>query len=327
MRILFTIGTVVIGLVSTFFLPFSAESNAQSQNNKKGVFVAVGYGGRRMKSTDGKTWKITAEWAQPGKDDKNNLMGLVHAEGKFVAVGGGGGGKTGGGHILVSLDGVKWKHVYEAKNRINPIIYGKGRFVVGGPRRQLLWSEDGEKWNLGAKIEEKVATHFRHGVFGNGVFVLVGNHGGGGPPYWCAVSPDGESISHVRTDMPSIRSIAFGAGRFVIVGEGGVRISSTDGKSWHKHHADKSENFRWVLWTGKTFLAGGGKNVYSSGNGQEWGLTKLTFRGSPKWTDGQRFISTSWPGRMYFSADGKMWEKSPPLTANGINKVVFGVLP
>ena len=38
------------------------------------VFTAVGYGGRRMVSTDGLNWQITAEWAQTGGDDGNNLM-------------------------------------------------------------------------------------------------------------------------------------------------------------------------------------------------------------------------------------------------------------
>ena len=33
------------------------------------LFVAVGYGGRRIISTDGLKWEITAEWAQPGGDD------------------------------------------------------------------------------------------------------------------------------------------------------------------------------------------------------------------------------------------------------------------
>ncbi len=168
--------------LALLFLSFHSIPAQEESGNE--IFVAVGYGGRRMISTDGKNWEITAEWAQPGRDDKNNLMGLVYAEGKFVAVGGGGGGKSGGGHILVSKYGRNWKHVLKAKSRINPIVHGKGRFVVGGPRRQLYWSDDGETWKPGAKIEEKVATHFRHGAFGNGVFVIVGNHGGGGLPYW-----------------------------------------------------------------------------------------------------------------------------------------------
>ncbi len=42
------------------------------------LWLAVGYGGRRMISTDGKNWKVTAEWAQPGGDDGHNLMSAVY---------------------------------------------------------------------------------------------------------------------------------------------------------------------------------------------------------------------------------------------------------
>jgi hypothetical protein len=311
-------GLILLALVANSPHPAGAADEDQ------GVWVAVGYGGRRMVSTDGKKWEITAEWAQPGGDDSNNLMGLVFAQGKFVAVGGGGAGKTGGGHILVSRDGRKWTEVHTAKNRINPIVFANDRFVVGGPDRQLHWSADGEKWKAGGTIEAKEATHFRHGAFGNGVFVFVGNHGGNGGPFWCATSADGEKITNVRTDMPSIRAIAFGAGRFVIVGEDGVRTTSADGMTWEANDTDKSEKLGWVIWNGREFLTAG-KKVYASPDGKTWKAVERKFQGHPLWTDGKRFVSTAWPGQMYFSADGTAWDKGPALTANGINKVAYGV--
>ena len=127
LKILITKTIFIVLMSPAFAIPAQADDK---------VWVAVGYGGRRMISYDGQLWKITAEWAQPGKDDSNNLMGLVYAQDKFVAVGGGGGGKTGGGHVLVSPDGTSWQEVWKAPGRINPIVYGNGRFVVGGPRRQ-----------------------------------------------------------------------------------------------------------------------------------------------------------------------------------------------
>src|SRR6478609_2757018 len=92
------------------------------------LWLAVGYGGRRMISTDGKTWEITAEWAQPGADDSNNLMSAVWARNQFVVVGGGGGGPTSAGHILVSKDGREWKEVHTDKARVNPVLFGADRF-------------------------------------------------------------------------------------------------------------------------------------------------------------------------------------------------------
>ena len=162
------------------------------------VWVAVGYGGRRMVSTDGENWKITAEWAQPGGDDSNNLMGLVYAQKKFVAVGGGGGGRSGGGHVLISTDGTTWREVWEAPGRINPIVYGDGRFVVGGPRKQLYWSTDAETWTPGAKLEDKRCTHFRKGAFGNGLFVITESGAHSGPGTAVTPSRSWERIQESR---------------------------------------------------------------------------------------------------------------------------------
>lgn len=294
------------------------------------LFVAVGYGGRRIISTDGLKWEITAEWAQPGGDDGNNLMSAVYAENKFVVVGGGGGGNSGDGHILTSTDGRTWKEVYKTKNRINPVVYGQGRFVVGAPQRKLLRSDDAETWHEGAQIDDKLCTHFRGGAFGNDRFVFVGNHGGGGGPHWVAVSPDGESITHVRADLPGHGTIVFGAGKFLMLTSHSDAdlLTSTDGMQWDRVAVDGAAKLRWLVWTGREFLVEANKTIYRSADGDVWTKSEVVApRGTVKWTDGTRFITSSWPGKMGFSPDGKAWQDSPPLSANGINRVVLGVRP
>jgi hypothetical protein len=292
-------------------------------------WVAVGYGGRRMISTDGLKWEITAEWSQPGGDDGNNLSSAVFAQGKFVAVGGGGGGDSGNGHVLVSKDGREWKEVHSAKNRIAPIVYGGNRFVAGGTHRHLLWSDDGESWQEGPQIEDPVCTHFRGGAFGNDRFVFVGNHGGGTGPHWVAVSPDGKTISGIKTDLPGHNALVFGAGRFLMLTShvDGDLIASTDGLAWEPVTIDDGQKLSWIVWTGREFLGGAKQAIFRSTDGLAWSKSDFSLkRGGVniKWSDGQRFIATAWPGKMIFSADGKTWVDSPPLSANGINSVVRG---
>lgn len=294
--------------------------------DRKEVFVAVGYGGRRMISEDaGKTWEITEEWIQPGKDDKYNIMGLVFAEGKFICVGGGGGGASGGGHIHLSTDGRTWKQVMETGSRVNPIVHGKGRFVVGGPNcQQLMWSEDGETWKEGGKIEDRKATHWRNAAFGNDLFVFTGNNGGNSPP-WIVTSKDGTTIDSFFDDVPGIRGLIFGNGRFVIVGMDGVRRSSADGVNWENHDAP-GQDISWLVFDGEKFVAGTNP-VSISKDGVSWEeAPDLKIRGA-KWSDGRRLIMTGWPGKMSYSIDGgKTVEKANEMTANGINKVVRGVV-
>lgn len=300
------------------------------------LWLAVGYGGRRMISTDGKKWEITAEWAQPGGDDGNNLMGAAYAKGKFVVCGGGGGGPTGAGHVLVSADGREWRETHKDKSRINPLVFGGDRFVVGTssyPSGTLMFSSDAETWTKGAKIPEPGLTHFRHGAYGNGVFVLVGNgqqqdeNKKPKPIHWAIVTPDGEKITSVVTNLPAHGSLHFGNGRFVMLSHDGILQSSADGRAWETHQLDEKEKAGWLIFDGAQFLAGNYKVGWRSKDGKTWTADGMKAAMHVMWTDGKRFIATGWPGKMAFSPDGKTWERSPEMTENGINVVVRGVKP
>lgn len=299
-------------------------SGVPSLSDAADTWVAVGYGGRRMISQDGVKWEITAEWAEKGGDDSNNLMGLAYGLGKFVAVGGGGFSKDKqGGHILVSKDGREWKEVHSEPFRVNPIVFSGRRFVAGGPERTLLFSDDGEKWTKGAQVAADGfpgwAMWFRNGAYGNGAFVFMGEGGAKKEFYWCIASKDGSDVSF-RKDLPHLRSLAFGNGVFVAGGEG-VIVTSRDGKEWTKEERT-GDKLDWILWTGKEFLCGGGKTMLASTDGKTWQARDFKPQGRQLWTDGTRFITSNWPGKMAFSPDGKTWQQSPPLTPNGINKVV-----
>lgn len=309
-----------IALASVLILP--------AAHSEDGIFVAVGYGGRRMSSRDGVKWENVQQWAEKGGDDSNNLMSLTFGNGRFVAVGGGGFAKDGqAGHILVSTDGMQWREVRKEAFRVNPVVFGGGRFVAGGPERQLLWSGDGETWEHGAQVAAEGfpgwAMWFRHGAYGNGTFVFMGEGGAKKDFYWCIASADG-SKADFRRDLPQLRALAFGAGLFVAVGDG-VIVTSRDGRAWTKQERP-GEKFDWLLWTGTGFLCGAGRQTLASKDGLAWTPSPLKPQGKPLWTDGTRFITSSWPGKMSFSPDGKTWvsagQPEPPM---GVNKVISAV--
>ncbi|NNJ27249.1 hypothetical protein [Alienimonas chondri] len=320
------------GLAALLIVPpaFAVDDPAEQ-------WVAVGYGGRRMVSEDGIRWEITEEWAVDGKDDSNNLMSLARGRGIYVAVGGGGWSRdTQAGHILVSEDGRTWREVHKAPNRVNPVVYGAnagpdgaGRFVAGGPNRTLLWSDDAETWTPGAQIPADDfpdwAMWFRHGAYGNGTFVFMGEGGKNKDFYWCVNTKDGEE-ARFRRDLPHLKGLAFGAGRFVAVGPG-VIATSKDGWEWTTQSRPEEDKLSWIVWTGEEFLCGGGKQSYASADGLEWRPHPVRPRGHLKWSDGERFISSGWPGKMFYSTDGTKWEQAPEMTPNGINKVVRGASP
>ncbi|HZE99522.1 MAG TPA: hypothetical protein VE981_21130 [Planctomycetota bacterium] len=294
----------------------------------EGVYVAVGYGGRRLVSRDGVAWEISAEWAVDGKDDSNNLISVAYGKGRFVAVGGGGWTReTQAGHILVSKDGREWTEARKAPNRISPIVFGDDRFVAGASDKSLLWSEDGETWKPGGRIDYKDwAFWFRRCAHGNGTFVFMGNHGKDQKAYWCAVSRNAESIDHFATDLPVVAGLAFGAGLFVTVGAEGLVQTSADGREWKRQTIANAGDFQQLAWTPKGFLAVGKKVAFTSADGQTWTALSKKPPCHLLWADATITIGTTWPGQMWNSTDGTTWTKGAGMTPNGINEVVYGAV-
>jgi hypothetical protein len=169
---------------------------------------------------------------------------------------------------------------------------------------------------------------FRHGAFGNGTFVFMGEGGAKKEFYWSIASKDG-ATADFRRDLPQLRALAFGAGLFVAVGNG-VIVTSRDGREWAKQERDAEDKVDWILWTGREFLCGSNQHAFTSADGLAWRPTDFKPQGKPIWTDGTRFIGTSWPGTMSFSLDGKTWKSAgQPQPPMGIANVVFraGVPP
>jgi hypothetical protein len=146
------------------------------------------------------------------------------------------------------------------------------------------------------------------------------------PVSWAIAAKNGETIVSERTDLPGHGTIVFGAKRFLMLTSHSKAdlIASTDGATWEPIKFADDVKFNWLVWSGSEFIVGDGKEAYRSADGIDWKPTEIKARGEVKWSDGTRFITSSWPGKMAFSADGQQWKDAPPLTANGINRVIFG---
>ncbi len=306
------------------------------------LLVAVGYGGRRIMSRDGQTWEHDQRWIDEAKDDDNVLFNIAYGLGRFIAVGGG--AKT--GHILSTGDGREWRELPQQKGRVATIAFGgpgagkepdAGRFVAGHGA-ELLWSTDGEHFSAGARLDWKGSVHPRRSACGDTEagfrFVMIGDVDLSGEDKrvsWRGVTGDGTRWEHSAHHTSPAHDIAYGAGRFVAVGPGGLIESSHDGQTWQRHEtAPDAGGFSRIVWTGKRFLVSGGKVAWSSPDALTWSPEPRGLPCSVAWAregSAPAGIGLSWGGNVWNSFDLGTWKKATVPPGPSLEAVAWAPAP
>ena len=170
--------------------------------------------------------------------------------------------------IYSSADGVAWTARSSATmTSAANLVHGLGRFFAGG-----LISSDAVNWVPGPFA----ATH----AAGDRVFRITSKYEFSSsastvidPQAVTSVQASADGLTSVPVDvkMATPRSIAFGAGRYVAVGDGGKVSTSTDGFAWTAGSSGSTANLSAVLFAFDRFVAvGAGGTLLSSADGLAW---------------------------------------------------------
>jgi hypothetical protein len=201
------------------------------------TFVAVGYGGVRVRSLDlGKTW-IDSQRLGGGGDDNYLLRTVAFGQGLFVAL---------GWQLHTSPDGKSWTmRMKDAGQWMGGARFGDGRFVAAGGYGESTYSTDGLTWPQGGA---RLTDAARSVAFGNHLWVARADSN-----HWWQTS-DGTSwmdLGGAHTDdvvfcgnqfvdamtctSPVGRDggrVAFGADVWVGIRDGKIERSEDGGSTW-----------------------------------------------------------------------------------------------
>lgn len=152
----------------------------------------------------------------------------------------------------------------------NTVVAAVGEKGVIGSGNGLAWT----KRTLGTELPNP--TGFA--IFGvgaaNNLFVAVGGkEGNAGPVSYVVTSPDGAAWTARTTPAAAgqLRSITFGAGLFVAVGDGGAILTSPDGVTWTQRTSGVTKQLQSVAFGTAGFVAvGPEQTVLLSTNGTTW---------------------------------------------------------
>lgn len=291
-----------------FFLAIGGINGEAADGHKlEGQFGTV------YTSGDGETWTQVFKGG-PVKDDfnhaRNNMLRCAtYGKGRFVL--------TGNPHcVVVSDDGQKWG-IVDAPHGSMSVEFGNGIFLAP-TASNFMTSTDGLKWeSVRQPGEFKVwgadgAGHIRKTVFGNGVFVCVGEQRQG-------VTKDGKTWLHHRVlskdERPGRNTLLFGNGQFVWLCENGSK-GSEDGIKWEAidfpNLPEKARIGDTGVFDGNNFVFNTGRDtIYRSKDGKSW--TKTEFAGPARVAtagNGLLLGNNGWSKSFVYSKDdGKTWKQ------------------
>lgn len=199
-----------------------------------------------------------------------SIGSVAYGKGIFVAVGSAPGFNA---HILVSEDGENWTEAdtYTGSSLKN-VNYDEERekFIAVGSSDTILTSDDGYVWEKQMIPEQN--NDWMTVASGGGLIIAVTYSFNDAA---VITSSDGENWT-LQNPIPGparFESMAYGAGKFVLVSEGNVLVS-TDGASWVNNSPDSS-SWRSVIHDGEKFIVlpsqmGTGDFSIYSYDGENW---------------------------------------------------------
>lgn len=260
-----------------------------------GVSVVVGERAEIWSSPDGAAWSQRTE-AIPGR----HLSEVVHAAGRFVAVG----YRQGGGLALASEDGQSWVEAAGTPSTLRDVAYGAGLFVAVGSAASALRSPDGSNWTAAPL---PAGTRFSAIAYGAGLFVAVGDE------RRLFTSPDAVDWADRGAAIPPaiefLSDVAWTGTRFVAVGFDGTMVSP-DGIAWTQVD---TRDYTSVAASGSLVVAANFNGYATSPTGEVWTPRSFPFvNGVAFGADTVSYGSGRWivagvGGLVRTSSDGLVW--------------------
>jgi len=297
-----------------------------------GRFVAVGTDGTVLSSPDGQTWSAVPTGVT------GPVEGVAYGNGRFV---------LGGQRALVlQWSSSGWSVSRSERYISKKLVFTNGYFWASGGY-VMLKSADGLNWeyvfgsNIGRAYEEEpptatspdslrlveFTTELEYLAAGDGLYVLPANGG-----HEVLLSHDSLHWRKVGTEYYLGQPhITYGAGRFVMVGNDGQVLASTDGETWNRVHATPVGQPHDVIFAEGRFVLieklYGNKDarIYTSTDGINW--TAVTGPGWGGWNiayGGGRFVVASGGAWVAWSDDGQRWQSAKVPVPYALETVAYG---
>jgi photosystem II stability/assembly factor-like uncharacterized protein len=206
-------------------------------------------------------------------------------------------------------------------NELTDVVFSGAQFVAVGSSSTVLTSVDGIAW-----VRQAFAAGINlTGVAYNGTRYVASGYRLPGPADVGLVAYSGDGVAWTTVNIPTgsarFFSVAYGAGRFVAVGEAGSIYSSTDGSTWAAATAPATGSlYRAVFSDGLFVVCGANGRLLTSPDGINWMDRSLPTSGAMLSVAryNNRWFTSLASTFTYSSPDAVVWTRVP--AAPGISE-------
>ncbi|MFF2093341.1 immunoglobulin-like domain-containing protein, partial [Paenibacillus sp. NPDC058174] len=289
-------------------LPTGNQLNSITYGNN--MFVAVGFPGTIVTSSDG------TSWTNQTSGTTSQLNSIAYGNNMFVAV-----GAT--GTILTSSDGTSWtSRTSGIAAMLIGVAYGNGMYVAVGETGTIVTSNDGVNWT---SRTSGITDNLNGVTFGNNTYVAVGNSGK------IVTSVNGTNwMSRTSNTTYHIRSIAYKVGKYVAVTQSGPVVLSSDGISWMQESSGTTNAYFSIIYANNTYVAvGNSGKIITSSDGTSW-TSQTSGIASNQNLNGiaygnSTYVAVGTSGNILTSSNGVNWTKQNKGTTMAIYGVAYGL--
>lgn len=302
----------------------TSSANASASSSSGGPtgsprFVAVGYGGRRMTSTDGIAWTDDVIVDPNGGDDDNLFRGVGFDGAQFIAAGG-----SAAGQIATSPDGATWTFRPPGTSWLADVVpLGAALVTAGGNGLRQRSLDKGVTWIDAAPY---YAGHYRGIASGKGIAVAAGHTYGSSTVGLSSTTTDGKTWTAAVTGGSAFHSIAFGdvaGGVFVAAGDDRCS-TSPDGAAWTACAGTTGSGFDRVVFANGMFILGNASGYFTSTDGVTFQhLAAPEHHGVTAHGLGL-YVALDWPDHILTSPDLTTWTLRSGDTGPAFVEVAFG---
>jgi len=202
------------------------------------------------------------------------------------------------------------------------------RFICAGNSGAVMVSGDGSYWTQGTGVSDTVNDII------TGIDLTSDNNRAEGKEIFIAVGQNG-TILYLKDKNPwikktpvsaNLKSVVYGNGRYIAVGDNGKIIISDDLLAWHEISSGVTSNLNKIAWNGSVYVVVGDLGtILCSQDGASWSkisasaVTRENLY-SVAWL-GSRFTAVGEKGIIISSSDGQIWNKVNTSFQDNLNDI------